>query len=501
MRQQKHTEYRGYREPGIRLMEPLAANLRSPRSQVLERRLYAYHLFDKAHLVMLVEEKLVRRADGVQMLRSLREMEHAGIEPSRLAVGGGMHSGEQWLIRKLGEDVGGRIHLGRSSGDCDEVGRRVCNRDQILNVIEAVICFRSTLIHLAKQHLETIMPGYTQAQHAQPTTWAHWILSWVCVLERDTARLFLAFNHQNRSPAGAVILTGSDFPLNRHRVGDLLGFDAIENNTFDAILSHDNLLEVLATLTILHMNLARWADDLMLFSTSEFGFIDFPDRYCGSSSIMMQKKNAIAPQNIKGGAAESVGGLMAALMIEKGPTAVPVIEHESSDKALINDFDGVLRDLGWMNELMSTLKLDIELMRRRAGEFWATASEIAGTLVREKDLPWRSAHQIIGIVVRYCEARGVKPADITPEMIDEAAVEYMGEKVGLSAESLQQSLDPTAAVRRRTLFGGPAPSEVRKRLAEYERSLASDFARRKEATRRIQSRLELLEQAIDSLLA
>jgi argininosuccinate lyase len=261
------------------------------------------------------------------------------------------------------------------------------------------------------------------------------------------------------------------------------------------------MLEVLTTLSILHMSLARWADDLMLFSTSEFGFIDFPDRYCASSSIMMQKKNAIAPQTIKGGAAEAVGGLMTAMMIEKGPTAVPIIEHESSDKALINGFNAALRDLGWLNELMPTLKLDTELMRRRAGEYWATASDIAGALVREKDLPWRTAHQIIGIVVRLSEERGLKPADVTSQLIDEAAVEYMGEGVGLSADALRQSLDPVKAVARRTLYGGPAPSEVATRLAEYEAKLATDRIRLEEAAQRISLRLASLDRAVEALLA
>src|SRR5262249_24315933 len=147
-----------------------------------------------------------------------------------------------------------------------------------------------------------------------------------------------------------------------------------------------------------------------------------------------------------GGASETVGGLMTALMVEKVPTAVPIVEHEASEEALTKGFGAVLRDLAWMNELMPALKLDTELMRQRAGEFWATASEIAGALVREQDSPWQTAHQIIGIVVRYCEERDLKPAEVTCQLVDEAASEYMGKKVGMSAGSLQRSLDPVAAV-------------------------------------------------------
>ena len=162
------------------------------------------------------------------------------MEKAQASGGGGMHSGEPYLIRKLTEEVGGRIHLGRSSGDLGEVGKRIFFRDQLLDLIDTVVNFRETLIKTATANLDTIMPGYTHAQHAQPTTWGHMILSWVSVLERDTERLFLTFSHANRSPAGAAILTGSDFPLNRQRVGDLLGFASVEKNTYDAILCHDN---------------------------------------------------------------------------------------------------------------------------------------------------------------------------------------------------------------------------------------------------------------------
>jgi argininosuccinate lyase len=164
---------------------------------------------------------------------------------------------------------------------------------------------------------------------------------------------------------------------------------------------------------------------------------------------------------------------------------------------LLNGCDGVLRDLGWMNELTPALKLNVELMRRRAGEIWATASEIAGAPVRGR---MAAAHQIIGILVRYCEERGSRPADVTPQLIDEAAIEYMGKQVGLCAESLQEAIDPTAAVGRRTLYGGPAPSGVASRLAEYEAKLAADQARREEAAQRIQLRLQVLERTIDALL-
>ena len=501
MRQQKQDEYRGFRTAGIRMTEEIAPSLESHRSTKTQARLYAFHMFDKAHVVMLTEEGLIPRADGIVILKALRKMESEGVEAVRLRVEGGMHSGEQYLIRALGESVGGRIHLGRSSGDLGEVSTRLYIRDQLLLVMERVLEFRRVLIDVAKQHLDTVMPGYTHAQHAQPTTWGHVLLAWDAVLERDFERLYLTFTHNNRSPAGAAILTGSDFPLNRHRVAELLGFYPPEKNTFDAILSHDNLFETMSSLAILHMNMARWSDDLMLYNSQEFSMIDFPDRFCGTSSIMMQKKNAYAPQEIKGAASETVGGLMTAFVVEKDPTAVPILDREVTRQAFTRSFEKILRDLGWMIEFMPVLILDKARMRERAGAFWAQATDVAGALVREKNLPWRTAHQIIGIVVRYAYERKIKPFDVTTKLIDEAAIEYFGKPVGLSEQALRDALDPVACVNRRTLYGGPAPREVEQRLSEYENALTEDRRRFGAAKEHVQRGAEALERAIERLLA
>ncbi|MFI5015861.1 MAG: argininosuccinate lyase [Hyphomicrobiales bacterium] len=500
MLRQESASYKGFRNPGIRLREPIVPSLESHRSDLIRDELYAIHMFDKAHLVMLVEQELIPREDGVRSLRELKKMEVEGLEDLRVLHGGGMHSGEQYLIRKLGEGVGGRMHLGRSSGDLGEVGTRIVARDGLLATLDAVHAFRRVLMGVAAEHVETVIPGYTHAQHAQPTTWGHMLLSWVAVLERDTERLLLAFDQMNRSPAGAAILTGSDFPLDRHRVAELLGFAEVEKNTFDAILSHDNLFTTLSALSILHMNLARWSDDLMLFNTSEFGMLDFPDRFCGTSSIMMQKKNAYAPQFIKGAAAETVGALMTSFLVEKDPTSVPILDRAVTRAAIKRSLAKVVRDLNWMSEFMPALDLNTELMRERAGAFWGQATEIAGALVREKGLPWRTAHQIIGILVRLCEDRNIAPKDVTPALIDEAAMLYQGQPLKLEAAALQEALDPERAVRRRTLYGGPAPTEVMARMKEYEACLADHAGKLEAAREPVTIGKKKLEQAVEALI-
>jgi len=499
MKKQDFRNYRGYRTAGIRLREELVPSLAMQKERV-EPYLYAFHMFDKAHMVMLAEEDLISKEAVRQLLTQLREMEKVDITTARLEIGGGMHSGEQFLIRSLGEDIGGLFHLGRSSGDLWEVGVRIFNRDNLLKLLTSIFNFRSTLIDLGAEHAATVMPGYSHGQHAQPTTWGHMLLSWASVLERDCERLLLSFRHANRSPAGAAILTGSDFPLNRKRVAQFLGFEEVEKNTFDAIMSHDLKTEITSVLAILHMNLARIADDLMLFTTDEYDYIEFPDRFCGTSSIMMQKKNPYAPQYIKGAAAETAGGLVTSLLVEKGPTSFPIMDRDSTYKSIERTFTTLARDLNWMNEFMPALTIHKDRMREQAGEHWAQATDVAGVLVREHGLAWRTAHQIVGIVVRLSEDRNISPCDVTPALVDEASVEYMDCPIRISAASLKEALDPVAAVHRRTLFGGPAPGETAARLADYRALLKRDEQQVEHLRLHMSEGAKMLENAIDDLL-
>ncbi|HUT71664.1 MAG TPA: argininosuccinate lyase [Desulfatiglandales bacterium] len=501
MRKQKQSEYRGFRRPGIRLTEELLPNIVTHSSEHELPELYAHHMFDKAHLVMLAEENIIPRRDAALMLASLREMEAEGIEKVRLEVGGGIHSGEQYLIRKLSEEIGGRIHLGRSSGDLDKVADRIKQRDKLLEVMDAVNGFRHVLLKVAADHVDTVMPGYTHAQHAQPTTLGHQLLAWAVTLSRDFKRLEAVLHRINVSPAGAAIMTGSNFPLNRHRVAELLGFERPCENTLDAIHSPDDMLEVFSVIAISHSNLARWADDIIIWTSSEVGMVDIPDRFCGTSSILAQKKNAYAMEHARGAAASTVGGLMTAFFGEKGPTGLSIYSWNRYAKpALLSSFDNVVRDLNWLTELLSALKVNKTLMRQRAGAFWAQATDVAGAIVRDKGVSWRTAHQIVGILVRLSYERGIAPRHVQTTLLDEAAVEYMDEPIGLSEESLRKALDPGEFVKGRTLYGGPAPQESRRRIAEFAEVLKRDEDAVVDIRGRLEAASENLEKAIDRII-
>ena len=352
-------------------MEPLLPNIISHSSDEELPLLYCYHAFDKAHLTMLAEEELIPREDALAMLRALRDMEAEGVNEVRLEAGGGMHSGEQYFIRQLGEVVGGRVHLGRSSGDLAAVGRRIRQRDLLIELMQDINRFRSAVINVAEQSLDAVMPGYTHTQHAQPVTFGHQILSWASILERDFDRSDNAYDRVNESPAGAAIMTGSNFPLNRQRTAELMGFDRTIRNTFDAILSKDSALDTFFAVASVNLNLSRWAADMNFWFSSEGGYIDVPDRFCGTSSIMMQKKNPYALEYQRGAAAESIGGLVTGFTALKAATGDTIMDPMYLFESLWRSFDLAIRRLRWYTDLLPALELKRERMLEMAGAYWA----------------------------------------------------------------------------------------------------------------------------------
>lgn len=496
MLQLPHTEYAGPRGVGIRMTEPLQPGMGGAYGETNPELLEAYHLFDKAHLVMLGEEALIPRDDAAEMLAGLRDMEQAGMIATRNEVGGGMHSGEQYLVRRLGYDVGGRIHLGRSTGDFGAVARRVRERRPLLELGEAINRLREDLLPVAVDHLGTVMPGHTGTQHAQPTTLGHQLLAWTAVLSRHFDRVMESFARVNQSPAGAAILTGSSFPLNRQRTAELMGFDGVIRNTVDAIQGHDDELETLSVAASLNVCLARWANDINFWSTSEAGYVRVPDRFCGTSSIMAQKRNPAMLPAMRTAAAESGGAFAAtaaALNAMSGDFGA------DGGGALHQTSEAAVRGCQWLAELVPALEVNRDRMRAQAGAHWAQATDVAAALVEERGWPWRVAHQVTAVLVRLSEERGIAPRDTTPELLDEAAHAYMGEPAGLTADVLRDALDPERFVARRLLFGGPAPDTATAELEEQQERLVLDQQSQADTLQRLTSAERRLESAIDAL--
>jgi argininosuccinate lyase len=497
----KASDYRGFRTAGARLTEEPLAHLDFHRSNLLGESVHAIHAFDKAHALMLTEEGILPRETGVAMLKAFCEMEQRGVEAARAEADGGMHSGEHYLTKTLGEEIGGRLHLGRSSGDLIEVARRITFRGHVQRMLAALIVLRRTLLDLADHHRETVMPGYTHGQHAQPTTFAHWLTMFEEVFTRDTQRLFSFHQRLNRSPAGAAIMTGSDFALNRQRVSDLLGFDSPLSHTMDAILSHDLEMEYAGVLAVLAQNVGRLADDLFTWSTMEFDMVELPDRYCGTSSIMPQKKNPDGLEDIKAVAAQSLGIVATVMMAEKGPTGFPIMERRNS-QAILWDMGRALGiRLETLSPLMRDLKVKVGRMRELAGANWAQVTDLAAALVREKGIDWRNSHQIVSVFVRRNIAAGIRPDKATSASLDEAARELGIPAPGLPAGIFSDAMNPVAFVRRRKLLGGPAPEAISREVKTAHGKLDADARLLDGLQEQVERADAALEQAISALVA
>lgn len=491
-----------YRKAGARLTEEaedvqVRTKLGDPEQQMREYRIY--HRFDKAHLVMLAEQGFLKRDDAAQMLKALRRMEKEGIEEVRSRTTAGEHSGEAWLITELGEEIGGRIHAGRSSGDFMAVTSRIFIRDFVLKLMDALNALRRQVIALAADNIDTVMPASTWSQHAQPTTFAHYAMSWELSLENDFTRLAQLYERVNVSPAGAAIMTGSRYPIRRERTAELLGFDGVITNTRFAVLGFDGWLGVPAEAytvpALMMLNVSGIASELYLWSTTEFSYVELADRYCGTSSIMPQKKNPYTLMWIRGAAARTYGRL-ASYLYEMHDLAM------GYTRQLAPTLDDILEATQIMTGVLATLSIKKDRMLANAANLnWICATDLADTIVLEKGLPFRTAHQIVAILVRIGISRGLTQTGVTSRLVDEAAIEYMGEPLGLSEESIRKALDPAECVKARQLTGGPAPERVREDIARAQKRCADDEATVGRLNARLAESEKRLEEAIDRIVA
>src|SRR5262245_27102529 len=484
-----------YRKAGARLTKDAEPSQIAHKVGTSERTLplvQANHSFDKAYVVMLSEEGLTPKQDSTAILRAFREMEATGWEQVRRDGGHGLFSGEAYLIEKLGEEIGGKIHLGRSSGDLNSVSARIGLRDKLLSVMQAELATREAYLKLAAQHLETVLPTYTMLQQAQVGTFAHYLVAWALPLERDFARLKGAYDRTNVSSAGAGIGTGSDFPLNRARTAELLGFDGVCQNVRDANAGRDFILEALSAITILMLNVAWATDTIYLFASNEFNFVEMADRYCGSSSIMPQKKNPHSLMVVSETASQLSGAMSAMLTNARSISG--------SIKALLQNFDATVEAINLWAGIISALQVNKEIMRQRTLDFWALATDLAGAIVRTRNLPWRTAHQITAILVRMALEQGKKASDIDSSFLDLAAREYIGEPLKLGDDEIRRVLDPLRAVTARTLFGGTAPAEVERQIHHCYDCLRRDTEALAHKREKLHAAATKLEDAIDVIL-
>jgi argininosuccinate lyase len=430
-------------------------------------RLYAYDIQGSiAHAKTLERAGVLTRREGTAINQGLEKV-RAEIETGQIrfaAADEDIHMAIERRLTELIGHVGGKLHTGRSRNDQVALDIRLYLRDRLGALIEAVRSFQHALVAQAKTHLDVIMPGYTHLQRAQPVLLAHHLLAYVEMCERDKARLQDALRRANVLPLGSGALAGTNYPVDRLYTAKLLGFPAVTENSLDAVSDRDFVVETLSALSIFMMHLSRLSEELILWSSQEFQFVELPDRFCTGSSMMPQKKNPDVPELIRGKTGRVYGHLLALLVTLKALPLSYNRDLQEDKEALFDALDTAASSLEMATELIKGLVVNRPALARAAGSGYLLATELADYLVT-KGLPFRSAHEITGRIVRHCLEHKKELAELT--LADVKSFSPTFEKDVLDVMTIE------GAIERKAQIGGTARKRVEARIKALKKMLGS----------------------------
>ncbi len=420
---------------------------------------------NKAHVVMLMEQKILKQSDGTKLLQALATLSTKNLDVSAEDVHMAV---EEAVLKEAGEVAGGNLHIAKSRNDQVATAIRMELRNELLSLMNAVSHVQDHLVEVAEVHVNTVILEYTHLQPAQPITFAHYLMSHYSALERDLQRLQSAYTRVNFCPLGAGALATTSFPINRDRTAKLLGFNGIAENSVDAVGSRDFITETLAVLTLVAINLSRFAEDLIIWSSPDFGVVELPDEFTGTSSIMPQKKNAEVLEVIRARASHVIGDFVASATAVKSLPSTYNLDFQEITPKLWASMENVLASLNMFHKMLPKLKVTADVSGKANTSFVA-ATELANVLAREYDVPFRTAHKIVGAFVKSLIEAKLTLADATPVMLQKAAQRAVGMELIVKAEDLKALADPLALVEACNVKGGPAPIEVRKALDAWKK--------------------------------
>ncbi|MFX1465329.1 MAG: argininosuccinate lyase [Promethearchaeota archaeon] len=446
---------------------------------------------NKAHCIMLDECGIIDDKQSKQILKALNALDpEMKLDPMLEDVHMNV---EARVIEQIGEDIGGRIHTAKSRNDQQNTALRMITREDILLVAKTVLNLIKTLLNFAKEHVDTLMPGYTHLQRAQPITLAHHFLSHVNALFRNVNRLIDVFPRVNMCPMGAAALATTTFPISRERISELLGFNKLMDNSIDAVSSRDFLLEVLSIYSIIMQYLSQISEELILWSTSEFSYLELPDIFTSTSSIMPQKKNASVPELIRAKAATVFGDLMTSLAMIKALPQSYNLDLQELTRYLWHGFEITYSSVNMLTGCIEGISVDKNRMKEMCVNSFITATDLADFLVSHTKLPFRTTHRLVSnIVLELLEMGRKKLTDLDKDLFDKICLETINNKLDIDFNKLIQTIDPMESVKSRKIIGGPSPDTVRSAIMNKENEL-------EKLTNKISSLIDFLEQAKEKL--
>ena len=431
-----------------------------------DQRLYRYDIAGSiAHARMLAHVGIITDDECTRIIGGLEDIQ-ADIERGDFAWSVALEdihmNVEARLIDRIGE-TGKKLHTGRSRNDQVATDLRLYLRDAIDALCTALRRLQTALVDLAERETATIMPGFTHLQVAMPISFGHHMLAWEAMLERDHQRLFDCRKRVNTMPLGAAALAGTSFPIDREYTAQLLGFDGPAGNSLDAVSDRDFVIEFCAAASLIMMHLSRFSEELVLWSSAQFNFIELPDRFCTGSSIMPQKKNPDVPELVRGKSGRVTGHLISQLMLMKSQPLAYNKDNQEDKEPLFDTVDTLQGSLRVFGDMLPAIEVNRETMATAAQQGFSTATDLADYLVR-KGIAFRDAHEIVGRAVRH----GIENNRDLSQM---SLAELQAFSPMIDADVFEVlTLEGSMAARNHT--GGTAPEQVSRAIAAARQRLA-----------------------------
>ncbi|MCM1008627.1 MAG: argininosuccinate lyase [Ruminococcus flavefaciens] len=417
-----------------------------------------------AHATMLGDCGIISKEDSLEIIAGLKEI-LADIDSGKLELDPSAEDIHMFieaeLTKRLG-DVGKRLHTARSRNDQVAVDLRLYLRDEIAEISKLTVELAQTLINMAKEHTETVMPGYTHLQRAQPVTFAHHLMAYVWMLLRDLERLQDTAKRMNYSPLGCGALAGTTYKTNRKQTAELLGFTAPMANSLDGVSDRDYCVELNCALSLLMTHLSRFSEEIIMWCSWEFKFVELDDAFATGSSIMPQKKNPDVTELIRGKTGRVNGDLLTLLTMMKGIPLAYNKDMQEDKEAIFDAVDNVKLCVKTFTPMLATMRVLKDNMRNAAARGFINATDCADYLVK-KGMPFRDAYKITGTLVAECIGKGLT--------LETLPIEEYKKMTDIFADDVYEAISLDTCVKERKSEGGPSPDAVKEQIALAEKAL------------------------------
>ncbi|MFH1784066.1 MAG: argininosuccinate lyase [bacterium] len=434
-------------------------------SIALDKRLYSYDIQGSlAHVKMLSKCRIITAGEASRIAKGLKQI-IKDIETKKMKFfdfDEDIHMAiEKRLISKIGK-VGEKLHTGRSRNDQVSLDMRLYLRDEITMIIDLLKVFQKTIIKLAEQNIDVIMPGFTHLQHAQPVALSHHLMAYYFMLKRDVERMKDCLKRVNVMPLGAGALAGTELPIDRKYVAKLLEFPALSDNSIDTVSDRDFVIEFISASSVVAMHVSRLAEELIIWGSDEFSFVEMDDTFCTGSSIMPQKKNPDVAELMRGRTAQVYANLMGMLTVMKGLPLSYNRDMQEDKKYLFDTVDTLKATLGILPGLITNTTFNKARMKEVLGSGFLAATDISNYLV-EKGVPFREAHAITGALVKYCIKNLKKLEDLSISELRKFSKKFNPD--------IFPRMNVENCVNNKQSLGGTSPSEILRVIKKEKKEL------------------------------